>query len=70
MDKTPEELWRDLSEHILTEITKCHLSYFSCMTDADTFGDLAEVEMRRRGVSQAKAVCAVIDGVDWRKTLH
>ena len=47
-----------------------HLSYFSRMTDADTFGDLAEVEMRRRGVSQAKAVCAVTDGADWRKPLH
>jgi hypothetical protein len=35
------------------------------MTDAETFGDLAEVEMRRRGVSQAKAVCAVTDGADW-----
>ena len=42
-----------------------HLSYFSRMTDAVTFGDLAEVEMRRRGVSQAKAVCAVTDGADW-----
>src|SRR5215469_25937 len=42
-----------------------HLSYFSRMTDADTFAELAEVEMRRRGVSQAKAVCAVTDGADW-----
>jgi hypothetical protein len=35
------------------------------MTDAIAFGDQAEVEMRRRGVSQAKAVCAVTDGADW-----
>jgi hypothetical protein len=40
-------------------------SYFSRMTDAVTFGDLAEVEMRRRGVSQANAVCAVTDGAAW-----
>lgn len=41
------------------------LSYFSRMTDAETFADLAEVEMRRRGVSQAKEVAAVMDGADW-----
>jgi hypothetical protein len=35
------------------------------MTDAETFADLAEVEMRRRGVRQAKAVCAVTDGAGW-----
>jgi Uncharacterised protein family (UPF0236) len=43
----------------------CQLSYFSRMTDAETFADLAEVEMRRRGVSQSQAVCAVADGADW-----
>jgi hypothetical protein len=42
-----------------------HLSYFSRMTDAETFADLAEVEMRRRGTRSAKAVCAVNDGADW-----
>lgn len=47
------------------EVQTCHLSYFSRMTDAQTFADLAEVEMRRRGVGQAKAVCAVTDGADW-----
>lgn len=47
------------------EVHTCQLSYFSRMADAETFGDLAEVEMRRRGVSQAKAVCAVTDGADW-----
>lgn len=47
------------------EVHTCHLSYFSRMTDAVTFGDVAQVEMQRRGVSQAKAVCAVADGADW-----
>jgi hypothetical protein len=47
------------------EVHTCHLSYFSRMTDAETFGDVAQVEMQRRGVSQAKAVCAVTDGADW-----
>jgi len=47
------------------KVHTCQLSYFSRMTDAESFGDLAEVEMRRRGVRQAKAVCAVTDGADW-----
>jgi hypothetical protein len=42
-----------------------HLSSFARMTDAETFGEVAEVEMRRRGVSQAQAVCAVTDGAPW-----
>jgi len=42
-----------------------HLSYFSRMSSAVTFADLAEVEMRRRAVIRAKEVCAVTDGADW-----
>jgi hypothetical protein len=37
------------------------LSYFSRLTDAADFTDLAEVETRRRQVVQAKEVCAVIN---------
>lgn len=47
------------------DVQTAQLSYFSRLTDAETFGDVAEVEMRRRGVSQSKAVCAVTDGADW-----
>lgn len=47
------------------EVHVHHLSYFSRLTDAQSFADLAEVEMRRRGVSQAQEVCAVMDGADW-----
>jgi hypothetical protein len=47
------------------EIHVRHLSYFSRMTDAQTFADLAEVEMRRRAVSCAHQICAVTDGADW-----
>jgi hypothetical protein len=47
------------------EVHVRHLSYFSHMTDATTFADLAEVEMRRRAVSAAQQVCAVTDGADW-----
>lgn len=47
------------------DVQTCHLSYFSRMTDAETFAEVAEVELRRRGVSQAKAVGAVTDGAPW-----
>src|SRR6266516_5525814 len=47
------------------EIHVGQLSYFSRLTDAETFADLAEVEMRRRKVVQAEHVCAVTDGADW-----
>ncbi len=40
-------------------------SYFSRLTDAATFADLAQVETSRRGVSQAAQVCAVTDGAEW-----
>ncbi len=48
-----------------SEVHVTHLSYFSRLTDATTFTDLAEVEMRRRRVIQADQVCAVTDGADW-----
>ena len=40
-------------------------SYFSRLTDAATFADLAEVETRRRGVTRAERVAAVLDGAEW-----
>ncbi len=48
-----------------SEVHVTHLSYFSRLTDATTFPDLAEVQMRRRRVIQADQVCAVTDGADW-----
>jgi hypothetical protein len=47
------------------EIHVERLSYFSRLANACAFTDLAEVEMRRRGVQQAKQVGAVTDGADW-----
>jgi hypothetical protein len=41
------------------------LSYFSRLTDADTFRRLAWVETHRRGVTLAPRVCAVGDGAAW-----
>lgn len=47
------------------EIHVGKLSYFSRLADASTFTKLAEVEMRRRKVREAKEVSAVMDGADW-----
>ena len=41
------------------------LSYFSRLSTAETFTNLAEVEMRRRKVVQAQHAGAVCDGAEW-----
>jgi hypothetical protein len=41
------------------------LSYFSRVTDAETFGRLSIVETERRGISLDKQVGAVQDGAEW-----
>jgi hypothetical protein len=41
------------------------LSYFSRMSEAESFQQQALGEVHRRGVEQAKTVCAVSDGADW-----
>jgi hypothetical protein len=43
------------------------LSYFSRMTDADTFRELARGELHRRGTAAATVVCAVQDGAEWQQ---
>ena len=47
------------------EIHVGQLSYFSRLADALTFTMLAEVEMQRRKVAEAKEISAVMDGADW-----
>jgi hypothetical protein len=47
------------------EIHVGKLSYFSRLADASTFTRLAEVEIRRRRVKEAKEVRAIMDGADW-----
>jgi len=42
-----------------------NLSYFSRMTDAATFTELAGGEMQRRQVREAEQVAAVMDGAPW-----
>lgn len=41
------------------------ISYFSRLTDSDTFSELATGELERRGFFAAKEVCAVQDGAEW-----
>ena len=41
------------------------LSYFSRLSDADTFGEAAVVETQRRGVAVAQQVAGVVDGAEW-----
>lgn len=55
----------DSSASTEQEVRTHTLSYFSRMTDAATFAELAEVETQRRGVVQAEQVCAVTDGAEW-----
>jgi hypothetical protein len=47
------------------KVQTSNISYFSRLTDAQTFGDLALAETQRRGVERATHVCAVQDGADW-----
>jgi hypothetical protein len=42
-----------------------NLSYFSRRTDSTTFGDLATLELHRRGIEGARRVGAVVDGAIW-----
>lgn len=47
------------------EVQTTQHSYFSRLTDSDTFQRLSLVETQRRGVETAQAVGAVTDGSDW-----
>ncbi len=52
-------------EHGEPVVHTAHHSYFSRLTDAETFQRLALVETHRRGVETAQAVAAVTDGAEW-----
>jgi hypothetical protein len=51
------------------EVKTAKISYFSRMTDADTFIELATGEIERRGFLEAKEVGAVQDGAEWIQSL-
>src|SRR6266852_5800758 len=47
------------------QVETVDISYFSRLTDSQTFAKLATVETERRAVSLTKEVCAVQDGAEW-----
>jgi hypothetical protein len=47
------------------EVKMTNITYFSRMTPAETFTDLAIGETNRRGFLNTKRVCAVSDGAEW-----
>jgi hypothetical protein len=51
------------------EVKTTKISYFSRLTDSDTFIELATGELDRRGFLDAKEVCAVQDGAEWIQSL-
>jgi len=44
------------------------LSYFSRLADSATFGELATIEIHRRGVETAGRLGVVVDGAEWCQT--
>lgn len=67
--------WAEVKTLVIGTVTrreegKVHateLSYFSRLTDAESFTRLATVETHRRGTEKAGQVCAVADGADWEQ---
>ena len=51
------------------EMPTVNISYFSRFTTAETFTHLALVETHHRGLENAGAVAAVMDGADWLQQL-
>jgi hypothetical protein len=69
--------WAEVKTLALGEVTRnkrgevCtqHLSYFSRLSDAESFEEAALVETHRRGLERAIEVCAVQDGAEWLQGL-
>ena len=49
------------------EVSTEELSYFSRMTDHESFAEQALVEIYRRGTEKAREVCGVNDGAVWQQ---
>lgn len=45
-----------------------NLSYFSRLADSASFGELASLELHRRGLERAEQVGVVVDGAEWCQT--
>jgi hypothetical protein len=61
--------WRDVKSLAIGVLDAAgeasQISYFSRMTDHQTFAQQAQGEVQRRGLRRARAVAAVSDGADW-----
>lgn len=65
--------WAEVRTLVIGELTPneqhephaTNLTYFSRLTDAATFTELATVATYRAGTERAEVVCAVMDGADW-----
>ncbi len=64
-----QEQTRPSTQRPQQEVKTVKISYFSRMSDADTFIELTTGELERRGVFDAKAVGAVQDGAEWIQSL-
>lgn len=64
--------WAEVRTLVIGELTPneqhephaTNLTYFSRLTDAATFTELATVATHRAGTERAEVVCAVMDGAD------
>lgn len=69
--------WAEVKTLVIAEVTRTKQgevctrqpSYFSRMSEAETFGPLTLVETHRRGLEAAVEVCAVMDGAQWLQGL-
>jgi len=65
--------WAEVKTLVVAEVVQTEageadttqVSSFSRLADVETFSQQAVVELYRRGVERAKAVCAVTDGAEW-----
>jgi hypothetical protein len=64
-----QEQTRPAKQRPQQEVKTVKISYFSRLSDADTFIELATGEIERRGFSRARQVGAVQDGAEWIQSL-
>ena len=70
LGEVEEPVWEAENDEWVVNVHTSNLSYFSRMTDADTFGRLALVEIHERGVeraAEAGQISAVMDGAEWQQ---
>jgi hypothetical protein len=61
------EVEAPIEEHGVQVVHTRKLSYFSRKVSAETFIRLAQVEIHRRGIENAREVATVMDGAEWEQ---